>query len=204
VTKNSKIKELPEKASELSEIAKNNCDRLTIVINDILDFEKLQSGAMEFTFSEINLNILVSEALEQCEPYAEEFKVKFGQINSVPDIVLQGDAQRLNQVMLDLLSNAAKFSGEGKKVEVSISLNQTSARVSVTDYGIGINDDFRGKIFEKFSQAENPNIRSASGTGLGLSISRSIIEKHQGTIDFKSELKSGSTFYFEIPLDLNH
>ncbi len=91
-----------------------------------------------------------------------------------------------------------------KKVEVSISLNQTSARVSVTDYGIGINDDFRGKIFEKFSQAENPNIRSASGTGLGLSISRSIIEKHQGTIDFKSELKSGSTFYFEIPLDLNH
>jgi light-regulated signal transduction histidine kinase (bacteriophytochrome) len=116
VTKNSKIKELPEKASELSEIAKNNCDRLTIIINDILDFEKLQSGAMEFTFSEINLNILVSEALEQCEPYAEEFKVKFKQINSVPDIVLQGDAQRLNQVMLDLLSNAAKFSGEGKKL----------------------------------------------------------------------------------------
>ncbi len=195
--------ELPEKAREMTLIAKNNCDRLGAIINDILDFEKLQSGAMEFAFGNIDLNTVVVEALEQCLPFAEEFSVTFTQVNSTSNMRVHGDPLRLNQVLLNLLSNAAKFSPRGETVEISIFQKGDNVRVEVADHGSGISEDFRDRVFEKFSQEQSPNTRSAPGTGLGLSISKSIVEMHNGIIGFNSTPDAGSTFYFEIPLDLD-
>ena len=194
--------ELPDKAREMTEIAQNNCDRLRVIINDILDFEKLRSGAMEFSFGAVSLNELVKETLEQCTPFAEEFNVTFTQIDANSNFVIHGAPQRLTQVLMNLLSNAAKFSPPGENIEITITDSGDNARVEVVDHGCGISKEFHGRVFEKFSQEASSNTRAAPGTGLGLSISKSIIDMHQGTIGFDSELDAGSTFYFEIPLDI--
>ena len=194
---------LPDKALEMTEIAQHNCERLGAIINDILDFEKMHSGAMEFSFGKLNLNDLVAETLEQCVPFAEEFKVTFVQVNSASNVFIYGDHQRLSQVLMNLLSNAAKFSPSGETVEIRIAKNDETARVEVADQGCGISKEFHDRVFEKFAQEASPNTRTAPGTGLGLSISKSIIGMHQGTIGFDSALDAGSTFYFEIPLDIS-
>ncbi|NQV56116.1 MAG: response regulator, partial [Rhodospirillales bacterium] len=109
-----------------------------------------------------------------------------------------GDQDRLIQVMSNFISNAVKFSPKGGRVKVKISEIQGRYRVAVIDKGPGIPTEFRGRIFERFTQADSSDTRQKGGTGLGLSISKAIIEKHDGNIGFDSEPGQGSSFYFDI------
>ncbi|MDB5930019.1 MAG: putative histidine kinase, classic [Polaromonas sp.] len=104
------------------------------------------------------------------------------------------------QVVVNLLSNAAKFSASGATVAVSLQESPGHVRVSVVDSGVGIPDSFRGRIFERFAQADSSDRRQKGGTGLGLNICKSIIEAHQGRIDFVSEPGKRTEFYFDLPL----
>lgn len=191
--------ELPEKAKGMMDIAYKNTERLINLVNDILDTEKMESGIMEFHFNEVDISDLVRQSIEDNKGYAEEYGIEFLLKDAVPGAKVRADTGRINQVIANLLSNAAKFSPQGGRVEVSVAVHDDTIRVSVTDRGPGISKDFRNKIFGKFVQADSSDTRQKGGTGLGLNISRSIIEKHGGRIGFDTETDVGATFYFDLP-----
>ena len=111
------------------------------------------------------------------------------------------DARRFVKVLTNLLSNGAKFSPKGGRVEVEVALRGESVRVSVTDQGSGVPEEFQDRLFDKFAQADTSDARLTGGTGLGLNISRSIIERLGGTIGFKTGAGQGTTFYVDLPIE---
>jgi len=191
---------LPEPARDLIEIAKKNSERLINLVNDILDVEKLESGTLALHFERLDLSQLVADAIETNDGLANEFGVRFVPVNLAPDAMVRGDSNRLNQVVANLLSNAAKFSPAGQDVKISVKRQDDLVKVSVSDHGPGIPEEFRSRIFERFSQADGTDTRDKGGSGLGLNITKSFVEKHGGAIDYESEVGVGSTFFFTIPV----
>jgi len=193
--------ELPEKARPMVEIAFKNSERLSRLINDILDIEKIASGKMRIDSKPQPLMPLVEQALSANRDYGDQYGITFeiighpvgGRAN------VNVDAERLHQVLTNLLSNAAKFSPPGKTVEVSVTERPGVYRISVSDSGAGIPQEFRAHIFQKFSQADSSDTRQKGGTGLGLAISQEIIHRLGGRIGFDSVEGSGTTFYIELP-----
>ncbi|NDI87285.1 CHASE domain-containing protein [Undibacterium crateris] len=192
---------IPEQAQKLLDMANDNAVRLTSLINDILDFEKLEYGGMQFHPEDHVLQHLVNQSIEANQGYAENFHVNLELAKQqIPDLWVHVDAQRFVQVLSNLLSNAIKFSGKKAQVDVRLSVRGDWIKVEVQDYGIGISDDFKSSIFQKFTQAEANSARKYAGTGLGLSLSKTMIEKMGGKIGFKSEEGHGSLFYLLLPL----
>jgi len=192
--------EFPEKAGKLLEIANNNCERLLFLINDILDIEKIEAGKMDFQLKMIDINHLVSDSIDANKMYADKFGVSIQFIPPESSIQVLVDSGRLMQVLTNLISNACKFSPKDDKVIVDIVPDGGKVRVSISDHGAGVSNEFQSRIFQKFSQADSSATRDKSGTGLGLNISKTIIEKLGGTLDFMSTPNEGTTFYFDLPI----
>jgi len=192
--------ELPEQAANLVAVAQRNADRLILLINDILDIERIAAGRMVFDFRVQPLMPLIEAAVDANRGYAERFEVSFEVVERVDDVRVNVDAHRLEQVLANLLSNAAKFSPKGERVEIRAARRGDSVRVEVTDRGPGIPEEFRSQVFHKFTQADGSDQRRLGGTGLGLSITKAIVEKMRGTIGFETEVGTGTTFYFELPV----
>jgi len=191
--------EVSEQVNKLIEIADNNTRRLLLLINDILDIQKIESNQMSFDLQCIEVFPFVKQALEDNTGYGEQYGVKFIITQSDTKLKMFADKDRLMQVMANFLSNAAKFSTKGNAIEVSMTRHQNSTiRISVTNHGSCIPKEFQSKIFEKFTQLDSSDTRQKGGTGLGLSIARAIIEKHNGRINFTSR-KESTTFYFDLP-----
>lgn len=188
----------PEVASFI-DMASQNSDRLAALINDVLDIEKIGSGQMTIILRPMSLRELLEKAVRMNTPYADIHNVK---LNLLPgaDFRVAADADRLMQVLTNLISNAAKFSPARAEVEVSAVAGDGKVRVNVRDHGPGIPENFRSQIFQRFERADNSNTRRKGGTGLGLAISKALIERMNGTIDFDSAEGQGSTFYFELPI----
>jgi signal transduction histidine kinase len=192
---------VPAQTMKLVEMAYQNGKHLATLINDILDFEKLNAGGMSFTCRPMALMPSIRNALELNHYYAERYRVDFVLEDDLPEETrVIADGQRLLQVMANLLSNAAKHSPPGEDVFISLQKIGGSLRVAIRDRGPGIPDAFRVHIFEKFAQAESSSSNRDSGTGLGLAISKAIIEGMGGTIGFDSKAGKGATFYFDLPL----
>ncbi len=195
--------ELPQEARDMIFVAQRNSNRLVRLINDLLDIQKLEAGKMELKLVPIDMDCLIQRSLEANEGYAAKHQVSFEFVNGVEEtLCVKGDEDKLLQVMANLLSNAVKYSPESGRVRVE--LTTTSDRriqVRVTDQGPGIPEEFRDRIFSKFSQADSSTTRNKEGTGLGLSICRAIIALHNGTIDFDSTFGEGASFYFILPQD---
>jgi PAS domain S-box-containing protein len=191
--------ELPDAVKSLVGIAKNNCERLIRLINDILDSEKIESGKLRLDLQVLDLRQLVQQALAANEGFATQHGVSL--VIRAPDTPLHVriDGDRMTQVLTNLLSNAVKFSPPGNPVEVRLSRTARKVRAEVVDAGPGIPEEFSGRIFQKFSQADSSDTRQKGGTGLGLNISRALIEKMGGTIGFSSKAGVGTTFFFEVP-----
>lgn len=191
---------LPEQVGKLLNIASNNTTRLIGLINDILDLEKIESGKMQYVMEPINLEQAVRSSIEENQSYASGYHVRLEGRFSDEEVYVTADRNRLAQVMANLLSNAAKFSPPGEMVEVGITSSGNTARVWIRDKGPGISDEFKGRIFQKFAQADSSDTRLRGGTGLGLSISKLIVESFGGSIGFESEPGQGSVFHFDLPL----
>jgi PAS domain S-box-containing protein len=162
--------ELPPQAKALVDIAHKNSERLILLVNDILDMEKIEAGKMEFQFTSIELMPLLYQALEANCAYGKQFNVSYELENDLPDIMVNVDANRLMQALANLLSNAAKFSFAGDKVTVAVMVSDKRVRVTVKDHGGGISEQFHSQIFQKFAQGDSSDTRKKGGTGLGLSI----------------------------------
>ena len=192
--------ELPEKAKPMVDIAFKNSERLSRLINDILDIEKIASGKMRFDNKPQPLMPLVEQAVIANRDYGEQYGVTFEITRRLERGDVNVDAERLQQVLANLLSNAAKFSPRGEAVQVSVEQHPGAYRIAVADRGAGIPQDFRAHIFKKFSQADSSDTRQKGGTGLGLSISQEIMQRLGGRIGFDSAEGAGTTFYVDLPI----
>jgi len=195
------IGKLGKENQALIDIALNNTQRLINLVNDILDLEKIGAGRMEFQFVRTDLAALIESTLAANKGYADEHGVRFRMTDTQPLPPVRLDEDRIRQVMANLLSNAAKFSPKGETVEVSVLPHGAWARVTVSDHGPGIPDAFRGRIFDRFSQADSSDTKKAGGTGLGLSISKAIIDRHGGDIGFDTAAGKGASFHFDLPIE---
>ncbi|WP_126455512.1 PAS domain S-box protein [Sulfuriflexus mobilis] len=193
------VGELPPKAMDMLKIATNNTERLLILINDILDMQKITSGKIAFKFLNIPLTAFLEQVVRDNETYAREHHASIRLVKSIDGARVYADKDRLMQVMANLISNAAKFSPEGDVIEISMARHNDRLRISVTDHGEGIPEEFKDKLFDQFTQSDTSTTRKKGGTGLGLSISKIIIEKHGGEIDFVSEMGIGTTFFVDLP-----
>lgn len=191
--------DLPPSAKTMVDIAYKNSERLIRLINDILDIEKIANGKMAFHLKPQDLVALIEQAIEANRPYGAQFGVDFQLIQALPDVKVLTDSDRLMQVLTNLLSNAAKFSPAGDTVFISMLRLPGSVRVTVTDHGPGIPEEFQQRIFQKFVQADASDTRQKGGTGLGLSIARAIVERLGGKIGFTTAPNQGTTFYFDFP-----
>lgn len=187
-----------DNASEQQEyltIINNNSDLLLQLINDILDFAKIESGTLNYNLSWVDLKdvcqeVYISQSLKMTSDVALLYNG-----DMLPSVRLRTDTQRIEQVLLNLLSNAIKCTNQGF-VSLSYEVEGDFVRVSVTDTGIGIDKEKQASVFERFVKLDD----FRQGTGLGLSICKMIIEKLSGEIGLRSELGKGSTFWFTLPL----
>ncbi len=194
------VGELSDQAKKMIDIAYKNTDRLIRLINDILDLEKMESGRMQYKLESLEISKLVERSIEANKAYARQYNVSFSLVGRVPKVKIHGDRDKLEQVLTNLFSNAAKFSPENGVVEVAITPADEAVRVSVSDHGLGIPEEFCHRIFEKFSQADSSDTRQKGGTGLGLAICKAIVEELGGTIGLESETGKGTTVYFDLPI----
>lgn len=185
---------------EMLEVAERNSSRLIRLINDLLDIQKLESGNITLSTGVLNLQDLIRASLEANDGYAKKHNVRLSLVDkTLGDVFIQGDEDRLLQVMANLLSNAIKYSPEDETVTVTVNHNEKDGIiVLVSDKGPGIPDEFRDVIFDKFTQADSSTFRQKEGTGLGLSICKSILSLHGGDINFTTSPEQGTTFFFTL------
>ena len=189
--------ELTPDASELIEIAQRNAARLIALINDILDLDRLESGRLQMHAQRVRLRDIGRTAVEAVSSFAAREGIVIDL--RLPDVEVFADEGRICQVLVNLVSNAIKFSPRASRVTVDASVADTMATISVIDHGRGIPSAFLGRIFERFEQVEAGDARKNSGSGLGLAICRLIVEQHGGTIGVESTEGEGSRFWFTLP-----
>ncbi len=187
-----------DKALAMLKVASQNSKRLQLLVNDLLDMEKLSAGKMDFYLQPCDLAEECQQAVAQNQPYADKFGVALRVLNT-ESVQMQLDSHRLQQVLSNLLSNAIKYSKTGAEVVLSYGLLDDKIRLQVEDKGEGIPLHFQEKIFQRFAQADGSDSKAKSGTGLGLAISKAIIESMGGTIGFRSVPGQGTVFYCDFP-----
>ncbi len=193
-----KLGELPTKVTRLLQVAESNSQRLSHLINDLLDIEKLTADKFQLELKQQALIPLVEQAIDEINSYAVQYKINLQAEYPAEPVFANVDAGRFVQIVTNLLSNAIKFSAAGSLVNVRLYTDSAKVHLEVTDQGEGINDDFKDRIFEKFAQNDAANTRQQGGTGLGLAISKELTEKMAGEIGFNSNVGEGTTFWLRF------
>ena len=191
--------ELPPEAKEYVEIAVANSDRLIRLINDILDIEKLEAGRMDFRMVPLEVGAVIGQAIAATAAYAAAHHVRLRRLPSPVRGEVLADTDRLIQVLVNLVSNAVKFSPPDADVELTLTTAGDDLRIGVRDHGAGIPAEFRARVFERFAQADGSSTRHRGGTGLGLSIARAIVERLHGRLFFEDAPGGGTCFWVELP-----
>ena len=185
--------------SEMLEMAWRNSQRLALLVNDVIDQARIESGALRFEPAPFDLAQFLDDAVQLDVAYAAMHHATLRLEAPAPEARVFADRDRLLQVMANLVSNAAKFSAEGGEVTVGARVRSGRVRIAVSDRGRGIPEEFRARIFQPFSQADSSDERERGGTGLGLAICKAIVERSGGAIGFEDREGGGTTFWFEVP-----
>ncbi|MCK4734929.1 MAG: PAS domain-containing sensor histidine kinase [Methanophagales archaeon] len=190
---------LTDKQRESVELILRNLTRLDNLIKDILDISRIEMGRIKLRFEAMSINDVAKEAMIMQEPFAKEKEINVvTDLAELPSVV--GDSERLRQVIGNLMNNAIKFSDSGSEVLIGSKREGDKVLFRITDYGVGISEEDKEKLFKPFSQIDSSMGRKRGGSGLGLAIAKGIIQAHNGDIRVESEPGKGSTFYFTIPL----
>jgi len=203
-----KTGEINENQSKFLSMAERNINRLTNILNDLLNLSRIESGKIELKFESLKLEGIIELTASSLRPQADVKSIQIEVDISEPLPAVYGDPEKIEQILTNLVGNAIKFTPEGGKIFIrakQLSKEQEGGygdkvAVSVKDTGIGIPPEHLEAIFEKFHQVEGSLQRSMSGTGLGLAITKGLVEAHQGKIWVESEVEKGSTFTFTLPL----
>ncbi len=190
-----------EKGKRILEIGARNIDRLTGMINDLLDFSKIEAGKMRLHLASCNIQTLIDEVAIAFGGAAQAKKVKliFNPQENFPNVY--ADAERVIQVITNLVNNALKFTPENGRITVTCEKMDSMVKVAVEDTGAGIPKEDHMRIFERFEQSDNSNLKKGTrGTGLGLAICQELIKLHHGKIWVESEMGKGSRFIFTLPM----
>jgi PAS domain S-box-containing protein len=189
-----------ETTTELISIAERNSQRLLSLVNDILDLQKIVAGKLELKRRIFDLNEIVIESLEENKSFAQTYRARFDFTEDEKEIFINGDSERVKQILANLLSNAAKFSPSGGIVHITLEKIDGYAVLSVRDEGPGIPDKYATEIFDPFVQIASVDTRETGGTGLGLPISKALVEEHQGFISLEPNSGAGAIFVVKFPL----
>lgn len=196
-----------ENQAKFLSMAERNINRLTNILNDLLNLSRIESGRIELKFENIGLKGIIELTASSLRPHADGKSIKIDLEISEQLPPVYGDPEKIEQILTNLIGNAVKFTPDGGRILItaqSLSHDEKGGygdriAVSVKDTGIGIPSEHLDAIFEKFHQVEGSLQRSVSGTGLGLAITRGLVEAHQGKIWVESEVGKGSTFTFTLP-----
>ncbi|MDX5408579.1 MAG: PAS domain S-box protein [Chromatiaceae bacterium] len=191
--------DLTESQQRMLKLAHTNCQQLSSLINDLLDVEKLASGTITLDLTAVTLPPLLTDCINDMQLLQPGILLQLDCPADLAQVVVNADASHLQQVVRHVLGNAVKFSPKGGTVQVAVSLVADNVRVTVTDQGKGVAEEFVPRLFSRFSQADSSDQRLHSGTGLGLAISRSLIQQMHGTMGYYPAALHGSCFYFELP-----
>lgn len=179
---------------------KSNTDRLSRLINDLLDLSRIEAGRVEVRPATLPLTALAEEVAEYLKALAAEKLIQVEVPSPDPSVTVWADRDKVTQVLMNLIGNAVKFTPRDGKVSVAIEKNGNDyVQISIADTGPGILPEEANKIFSKFYQVANLDKQKPAGSGLGLAISKALVEMHGGKIWMESEIGRGSTFYFTLP-----
>lgn len=192
--------EITEEQQEYLEIARNNADRLVALINDLLDVSRIESGKVELQRRALDMAHVIQDVASSLRPQIDAKGQHLSLIVHKPLPTILGDADRVTQILNNLLSNAYKYTPAGGSISIEAqAVADKHVRVDVRDSGIGLTPDEMGKLFTRFFRAKNKTTQEVGGTGLGLTITRSLVEMHGGEITVTSTPGQGSTFSFTLP-----
>jgi CheY-like chemotaxis protein/two-component sensor histidine kinase len=182
-------------------IVKSNVDRMADLVSDLLDISRIEAGRLHLEFESLDLGLVIQEISEELSESLRqrELTLCFDLEPGLPHVY--ADRRRVVQVLLNLLSNAYRYTPPGGTITIAVHVRGEMAQIDVIDTGIGIPEQIRARIFERFYRADHPVVRQQMGTGLGLPIAKSLIEMHGGELTLQSEVDHGSTFTFTLPLD---
>ncbi|MCZ4353551.1 HAMP domain-containing sensor histidine kinase [Roseovarius aestuarii] len=192
--------EIPEKMTSALSIAQRNVGRLGALINDLLDLQKIEAGRMTFNFETTQVASFIEQSVSSNQPFADNLGVTLVLEPCPAHLRVQIDEARMNQVLSNILSNAAKFSESGQTVTIRAEDRGQFARISVIDCGVGLDEEDRQTVFEEFSQLDSSDRRKIGGTGLGMNISKRIVDAHSGDLDYFRNEGPGTTFYVDLPV----
>ncbi|HXT82915.1 MAG TPA: ATP-binding protein [Verrucomicrobiae bacterium] len=187
----------PQKATYFNERIQDQANRLKELINDLLDVSSIQTNKLRFNKEKFDIISVLHDTVEGLQATTKKNEIVIKGSNSEK---VYGDRYRIYQVLVNLISNAIKYSPNSKKIIVSSKKDKKNVVISVQDFGTGINKTQQNKIFERLYQVTDPQEKTFPGLGLGLYISKNIIERHHGKLWVKSTKGKGSTFYFSLPL----
>lgn len=194
--------DIPEKRNKHIETIIEESDRLSFLVNDLLDISRIESGKSTFNINEVDLNECINETLAKLNVIKERDGFIFI-VNSFENCIVMADKLRITQVIYNLVGNAISHAGEDKKIIISNIKTSKGIKTEITDHGSGIPKDELPKIWERYYRSKETHKRSILGSGLGLSIVKNILLQHKSNFGVKSTLGEGTTFYFEL-LDKEH
>ncbi len=188
--------ELNQEGEKFVKLAERNSSVMMLLINDLLDIEKIKSGLMTLNTEDVEVSTLFAEVKESTSAWIKQHGMEL--VVEDTDFVVHADAEKINRVLYNLVSNSVRYSRSGDKISISAKRRSNEVEIIVSDQGAGIPADKLETIFERFQQVKGDG-KGASGSGLGLSICRSIVQLHNGKIWVESEVDKGSTFHFTLP-----